>query len=133
CRERGTDVSCSPADKREVADVIVRVRNVASKQISYAELTGGRSLRTQLEQKTEAGLNLPVASSGVRLKGSNESRLVGKSVPRVDVPAKVTGSFPYVHNVRVPSMLHGRVIRPPRIGSSLVSFDERSVSGVAGL
>jgi nicotinate dehydrogenase subunit B len=122
-----------PVDQLEVADGIVRVRNVSSKQIPYAELIGGRSFRTQLEQKTEAGLALPVASSGVRLKGSNESRLVGKSVPRVDVPAKVTGSFPYVHNVRVPSMLHGRVIRPPKIGSNLVSFDERSVSGVAGL
>ena len=60
-------------------------------------------------------------------------RLVGKSVPRVDIPVKVTGSSPYVHNVRVPSMLHGRVIRPPKIGSTLARVDEGSVSGVAGL
>src|SRR5262249_2823145 len=42
-------------------------------------------------------------------------------------------SFQYVHNVRIPSMLHGRVIRPPKIESSLVSLDEGSVSGVPGL
>src|SRR5262249_12603782 len=45
----------------------------------------------------------------------------------------INGSFRYVHNVRVPSMLHGRVVRPPKIGSRLVSIDEASVSAVAGL
>jgi nicotinate dehydrogenase subunit B len=111
-------------DELEVTDGIVRVRGVSSKRISYAELIGGRRFRARLDQKTEGGL---------RLKGPGELRLVGQSVPRVDVPAKVTASFPYVHNVRVPLMLHGRVIRPPKIGSSLAGFDESSVSGVAGL
>jgi nicotinate dehydrogenase subunit B len=129
-------------DELDVADGIVRVRTVPSKQISYAELIGGRRFRTRLDQGTVGGQEQaltagiptqPVASSGLRLKGPGELRLVGKSVPRVDIPAKVTGSFPYVHNVRVPSMLHGRVIRPPKIGSNLVSFDEGSLSGVAGL
>ena len=131
------------ADELDVTDGIVRVRSVPSKQISYAELIGGRRFRTRLDQRIETGEEAartgidgrpqPVASRGLRLKGPGELRLVGKSVPRVDVPAKVTGSFPYVHNVRVPLMLHGRVIRPPKIGSNLVSFDESSVSGVAGL
>jgi CO/xanthine dehydrogenase Mo-binding subunit len=130
-------------DELDVADGIVRVRSVSSKRISYAELIGGGRFRTRLDQKTESGeeaartgivgLPQPITSRGLRLKGPGELHLVGKSIPRVDVPAKVTASFPYVHNVRVPLMLHGRVIRPPRIGSSLVSFDEGSVSGVAGL
>jgi nicotinate dehydrogenase subunit B len=129
-------------DELDVADGIVRVRTVPSKQISYAALIGGRLFRTRLDQGTIGGpeqaltaglVSQPVTSNGLRLKGPDELRLVGKSVPRVDVPAKVTGSFPYVHNVRVPSMLHGRVIRPPKIGSSIVSIDESSVSGVTGL
>ena len=130
-------------DQLGVADGIVRVRNVPSKRISYAELIGGRHFRTRLDQKIAAGeeaarsgivgMPQPVESRGLRLKGPGELRLVGKSVPRVDVPAKVTASFPYVHNVRVPGMLHGRVIRPPKIGSTLVSFDEGSVRGVPGL
>jgi len=124
-------------DELDVADGIVRVRSAPSKQISYAELIGGRRFRTRLDQKTEvvygATVTQPVVSRGLNLKGPNELRLVGKSLPRVDVPAKVTGSFPYVHNVRVPSMLHGRVIRPPKIGSSLVGFDQGSLTGVAGL
>src|SRR5437867_2111039 len=120
-----------PVDQLEVTNGIVRVRT-SSKQISYAELIGGHRFMTRLEQKIEGGLAQPAASSGVRLKRPNELRLVGKSIPRVDVPAKVTASFPYVHNVRVPGMLHGRVIRPPMIGSSLVSFDDRSLSSIAG-
>ncbi|HJZ99502.1 MAG TPA: molybdopterin cofactor-binding domain-containing protein [Candidatus Solibacter sp.] len=129
-------------DELDVVDGIVRVRKVPSKRISYAELIGGRRFRTRLDQGTvgdqsqalTAGVtNQPVGSSGLRLKGPGELRLVGKSIPRVDVPAKVTGSFRYVHNVRVPMMLHGRVIRPPKIGCTLVSIDESSVSGVRGL
>src|SRR5262245_7898058 len=95
-------------DELEVADGIVRVRSVPSKRISYGELIGGRRFQARLDQKTEAGLTHLVASRGLHLKGPVELRLVGKSIPRVDVPAKVTGSFRYVHNVRVPSMLHGR-------------------------
>jgi nicotinate dehydrogenase subunit B len=130
-------------DELDVTDGIVRVRSAPSKRISYAKLIGGRRFRTRLEQTIGSGeeaerhgivgMPQPAASRGLRLKGPGELRLVGKSVPRIDVPAKVTGSFPYVHNVRVPLMLHGRVIRPPKIGSSLASFDEASVSGVAGL
>jgi nicotinate dehydrogenase subunit B len=120
-------------DQLDVAEGIVRVRTIPSKHISYAKLIGGSRFGTPLDQKIEGGLSQPVVSSGVRLKKPSELRLVGKSVPRLDVPAKVTGSFRYVHNVRVPLMLHGRVIRPPKIGSSLLSVDESSVSGVAGL
>jgi nicotinate dehydrogenase subunit B len=122
-----------PVDQLEVTDSIVRVRTAPSKQISYADLIVGRRFSTKLDQKTEGGLTQPVLSSGVRLKGPGELRLVGKSVSRVDVPAKVTGSYPYVHNVRVPGMLHGRVVRPPKIGSTFVRVDDRSVSGVRGL
>ena len=132
-----------PVGELEVEDGIVRVRSVSTKRISYAELIGGGRFRTRLEQKIQSGeeaeragtvgMPQPAASNGLRLKGPGELRLVGKSIPRVDVPAKVTASFPYAHNVRIPMMLHGRVIRPPKIGSSLVSVDEGSVRGVAGL
>ena len=33
-------------------------------------------------------------------------------MPRLDIPAKVSGTYVYVHAVRVPGMLHGRVVRP---------------------
>jgi CO/xanthine dehydrogenase Mo-binding subunit len=43
------------------------------------------------------------------------------------------GEFEYVHNVRVPGMLHGQVVRPPVVGSTVVSVDENSVKGLPGV
>ena len=59
--------------------------------------------------------------------------MLGTPVKRLDIPALATGRFEFVHNVRVPGMLHGRVVRPPAIGANLVSVDESSVSGMPGL
>jgi nicotinate dehydrogenase subunit B len=70
-----------------------------------------------------------------------EYTVVGQSVPRIDIPAKATGQFLFVHDLRVPGMLHGRVIRPPYagadhgdfIGKSLLSVDERSIAHIPGI
>ena len=67
--------------------------------------------------------------------------IVGQSVPRIDLPAKATGELVYVHDVRVPGMLHGRVVRPPYagvdagafVGTSLIAVDEASVRDIPGL
>src|SRR5262249_27870443 len=47
-------------------------------------------------------------------------------------PAKVTGQFVYVHHVRLPGMLHGKVVRPPAVGAKVVSVDESSVAFLPG-
>ena len=52
--------------------------------------------------------------------------------PRLDIPAKVTGGAAYVQDVRLPGMVHGRVVRPPRYGATLESVDEAQVQGDAG-
>ena len=49
------------------------------------------------------------------------------------MPAMVTGQLEYVHNVRVPGMLHGRVVRPPAVGATVVRVDESSVARHARL
>lgn len=75
----------------------------------------------------------------IAVKSSNEYRIIGRSVPRVDIPAKATGQAVFVHDVRVPGMWHARVIRPPYVGrdsgsfvgNSLLSFDESSVAHIA--
>jgi CO/xanthine dehydrogenase Mo-binding subunit len=51
----------------------------------------------------------------------------------VEIPDLLTGRFEFVQNVRVPGMLHGRVVRPPVVGAKLVSVDEDSVRDAAGL
>lgn len=83
---------------------------------------------------------LPLAESA-QFKQADQHKLVGRSVARVDIPAKVTGSFAYVHDVRVPGMLHGRVVRPPYVGMdagdfvgrSLISVDRDSIADVPGI
>src|SRR5262249_4267045 len=51
----------------------------------------------------------------------------------LDRPALMTGQFEFVHNVRVPGMLHGRVVRPPEVGANVSSVDEESVRSIPGL
>jgi CO/xanthine dehydrogenase Mo-binding subunit len=92
------------------------------KSVTYGELIGGRSFALAVDHK-----NPP------KTKASKDFKLVGTSLRRLDIPGKVTGSFTYMHDVRVPDMLHGRVVRPPAIGATLESVDEASVSGIPGL
>jgi len=107
-------------DQLSVKDGVVSVRSDATKKVTYGELVGGRRFNLALN---------PAA----KRKHPSEWTVLGTSVPRVEFPAMVTGQFEFVHNVRVPGMLHGRVVRPPAVGATLVSADERSVTGLPGL
>jgi len=114
-------------DALAVADGVVGVPG-GNRHLSYGELVAGQRLRVVLDE-------------AAALKPVPEHRIVGQSAPRIDIPAKATGEFTYVHDVRVPGMLHGRVVRPPYagldagpfVGSSLIAVDEASVAGVPGL
>src|ERR1043166_9234237 len=68
------------------------------------------------------GVKLDVDAK-IELKKTPHYKVIGKSIPRVDIPAKVTGEFTYIHDVRVPGMLHARVIRPDEIGARIASVD----------
>ncbi|HWP27703.1 MAG TPA: molybdopterin cofactor-binding domain-containing protein [Xanthobacteraceae bacterium] len=73
------------------------------------------------------------ATGNVPPKSPAEYRVVGRSAPRRDLPAKVTGGAVFVHDMRLPGMLHARVIRPPRYGSTLESIDEAAVRAMPGV
>ena len=64
------------------------------------------------------------------LRDPSRYTVVGKPLPRPDVPDKCTGRHVYVHDFTLPGMLHARVIRPPAIGATLVSVDESSIRGI---
>jgi len=74
-------------------------------------------------------------------KAPEAYRIVGSSTPRVDIPAKATGAAVFVHDQRVPGMLHGRVVRPPYagvdvgefVGNTLESVDEGSIAHIEGI
>ncbi|HSV61153.1 MAG TPA: molybdopterin cofactor-binding domain-containing protein [Variovorax sp.] len=75
------------------------------------------------------------------LKRAEDYRIVGTPVPRVDIPAKLAGETAFVHDMRLPGMLHGRVVRPPYagadhgdfIGNTLQSVDEGSIAHIPGI
>jgi len=87
--------------------------------IGFADLIGGRQFDLKLDPKAP-------------LKDPATYALVGKPLPRPDVPAKCTGKHVYMHDFNVPNMLHARVIRPPAVGATLVSVDDSSIRDFAG-
>jgi CO/xanthine dehydrogenase Mo-binding subunit len=107
-------------DSLEVKDGVIRSRSDRTVSVGYAELIGGEPLRLKVDK------NVP-------LKKPADYTIVGKSVARVDIPAKVTGEFTYMQDFRVPGMLHARVVRPPAVGATLQSVDEASVRGIKGV
>jgi CO/xanthine dehydrogenase Mo-binding subunit len=80
-----------------------------------------------------------VAGLQLHVRAARESRrvtsrnLVGKSVPRVDIPAKVTGGTAYVQDLRLPGMVHARVVRPPQHGARLASIDASAGERMPGV
>ncbi len=69
----------------------------------------------------------------VRAKDVKDYKIVGTSQKRKELPPKLTGEFVYAHDVRLPGMLHGRVVRPPTIISKPASIDDSTVKNIPGL
>jgi nicotinate dehydrogenase subunit B len=117
----------------QVKDGVVSVRGEASKNISYATLAGafgGIDLNEAL-RVTGGGFALNVEGRG-KPKDPATYTIVGQSVPRIDLAPKILGRATYSTDVRVPGMLHGRVIRPAGAGAALGSIDESSVKQIPG-
>jgi len=91
---------------------------------------GGRA--TYWELTTEAMLKRE-ATAKAKPKPPSQHRLIGKSVPRRDIPAKVTGGAAYVHDMRLPGMVFGRVVRPPSPRARLISVDEKAARALPGV
>jgi nicotinate dehydrogenase subunit B len=107
-----------PAGDLEVADGVVRGKD-GTGSVSYGELIGDRALNLKVDQAAP-------------LKSHERFRFIGKSLPRPDLPAKITGHHRYLQDLVLPNMLHARVVRPPAFGATLVSVDESSIAGIGG-
>jgi len=117
-----------PAASLNVARGVV---SAGSGSVTYGELVGGRLLQVPMAE--------PVLAAGaVPAKPIASYKRVGVArVPRVDIPAKVAGTYTYVHGIRVPGMLHGRIVRPLGQGAygdgtatGIMSVDEGSIRGI---
>jgi nicotinate dehydrogenase subunit B len=108
----------SAADTLGVADGVVSGPD--GRRVGYGELAGAVDLHREVTAK-------------VAPKPPARHTIVGHSIPRHDIPAKVTGGAAYVQDIRMPGMAHGRVVRPPRYGAKLESVNESAARGLAGV
>ena len=98
-------------DQLTVSDGVISVVGAIDRRISYADLVGGKRFDITVSGKAKP-------------KAAGAYRIVGKPVPRSDIPLKVTGTYPYLVDFKVPGMLHARVIRPPQAGANLLAYDK---------
>lgn len=120
-----------PIDQLTVDDGVVRVVGSASRSVTYWELLGGKQFNLTITA-SGTGAAMKVAPE-YAAKDPKDYKIIGSSVPRVDLPAKFTGEFTYSADVRVPGMLHGRVIRPSHTISTPTTVDESSIDHIPGI
>lgn len=109
----------APVERLTVSKGIVSVVGRANQSVPYGKLTGGTPF------------DVPVTGTAP-LKQFAEYKVVGTSIQRRDMPEKVSGKRTYVQHVRVPGMLHGRVVRPRGqgaygAGARVLNIDENSI------
>ncbi len=118
-----TRMEVSPADL-ETVDGGVRVVGQPDRTIPYQDLA--REIAVDPDESPAAFMTRSVGSA------------IGVSAPRVDLPAKLTGGDAFIHDLRLPGMLHGRVVRPHRritagIGGRVVEVDASRLNGMPGI
>ena len=111
----------APVDRLTVSKGIV---SAAGGSVSYGELVG------------EKPFHLAFTGSAP-VKSSTEYKVVGTPVPRNDLPDKVSGKYVYMQHMRVPGMLHGRVVRPRGqgaygAGAKVMALDVASIANIPG-
>jgi len=89
------------------------------KRISYAELTKGQKVLRHVK--------------GAAPKAQSEDTVIGKDVLRKDAAAKVAGQAKYAGDIRVPGLLHARILRPPAHGAKLIHADTSGAREIEGV
>ncbi len=107
-----------PADSMSVKDGVITAQGGGS--LSYWDLSVGKALERE-------------ATGQVKPKPASEHRYVGKSVPRLDIPAKMTGQEIFVHEMRPKGLLYGQVVRPPTYRAKLAALDAAAVEKMPGV
>jgi nicotinate dehydrogenase subunit B len=120
-----------PADKLVVADGVVSASDDKSKRISYAQMIGGKYFNIQLDWNKQYG-NALYAPGKAQPKNPSEHKIVGQPIKREDVAPKVFAQEDFCTDVKVPGMVHGRMIRPAVAGAVPVKVDEASIKDFPG-
>jgi CO/xanthine dehydrogenase Mo-binding subunit len=122
----------TPADQLIVVNGVVSAAFNRDKKTSYAELIGGRYFNVQLDWNKQWG-NPLYAPGKAQPKPHTAHKIVGKPIKREDVAPKVFCQEDYCTDIKVPGMVHGRVIRPAVAGAVPVKVDEGSIRDIPGV
>jgi nicotinate dehydrogenase subunit B len=118
-----------PADQLTVTDGVVHATSDATKTISYAELIGGQFFNVHLNWNGKYG-NPLYAPGKAQPKDPKTYTIVGQPLPRDDIAPKVFAQTDFAADIKVPGMVHGRMIRPPVAGAVPVQVDENSIKDI---
>ncbi len=120
------------ADDLTVTDGVISSKTTPTKKVTYGELIGGRWFDSEVEWNGKIGNDLAVKSPA-KLKDPKDYKVYGTSPPRRDVAPKILGTGKFVTDIRLPGMLHARMVMPPVAGAEPVSVDESSIKSIPGV
>jgi nicotinate dehydrogenase subunit B len=120
-----------PVEQLAVTEGIVHSKADGARRASYGELIGGSYFNVQLDWNKQMG-NTLYAPGKAKPKDPKDYRIVGKPIPRADIAPKVYAQEDFCTDVKVPGMLHGRMIRPDVAGAVPVKVDESSIADISG-
>ncbi len=103
-----------------IREGVISVMDHPERSLTYAQLMAGKSFNREYTDQTAS-------------KAPASYHIVGASTPRADLPHKVTGAPSFVHDLRIPGMLHARLVRPPSPGAQFKALYEDSLNDIPGL
>ncbi len=118
-----------PAGELTVTDGVVHATGNAAKKVSYAELIGGKFFNVHLEWNGKYG-NPLYAPGKAQPKDPKDHKIVGQPIKREDIAPKVFARQDFCTDVKVPGMVHARMIRPAIAGAVPVKVDETSIKHI---
>jgi nicotinate dehydrogenase subunit B len=107
-----------PPSQLTVRDGMVSAAD--GRSLAYGELIGDDLLKVKARERSS-------------LRDPADYTVIGRSIERIDIPAKVSGGEAYLHDMRLPDMVHARIVRPPSPNARLVSVDSRAVEALPGV
>jgi CO/xanthine dehydrogenase Mo-binding subunit len=119
-----------PVGQLRVHDGVVTSTADPGSEATYGALAAMGDLDDPL-RVTGQGFGLNVQGPATP-KDPSTYTVVGSSVPRDDIAPKILGQYRYVTDVRVPGMLHGRVVHPPGVGATVTAVDDTAARAVPG-
>ncbi len=122
----------APIDRLVVDEGVIRVAGDRLRSVSYAELVAERLFDAPIVWNGRYGNDLALTGRATP-KDPKDYKVVGTSVRRKDIAGKILGRTDFLHDVRVPGMLHGRVVRPSVAGGRVKRVDKESVSDIRGV